>query len=76
MAVHAGAYPSIHMVSVVGDSFGPPSGLAAEAQQFHEGVEEALQPTLVGHALLHHLLLAGVLGRLLDAVGLSREWKG
>lgn len=48
----------------------PPSRFGTEAQQLHEGVEEALQPALVGHALLHHLLLAGVLSCLLNAVRL------
>lgn len=51
----------------------PPSGLGTEAEQLHEGVKEALQPALVSHALLHHLLLPGVLRRLLDAVRLRRE---
>lgn len=49
---------------------GPPSGLGTKAQQFHEGVKEALQPALVSHALLHHLLLARVLRRLLNTVRL------
>lgn len=50
-----------------------PSGLGTEAKQFHEGGKEALQPALVRHALLHHLLLAGVLRRLLDAIRLGRK---
>ncbi len=54
---------------------GPPSGLGTEAKQFHEGVKEALQPTLVSHALLHHLLLAGVLRCLLNTVRLVRKYK-
>lgn len=46
------------------------SGLRAEAHQVHEGGEEAVQPALVSHALLHHLLLPRVLSSLLHAVRL------
>lgn len=52
---------------------GPPSGLGTKAEQFHEGVKEALQPALVGHALLHHLLLAGIVRCLLNTVRLLRR---
>lgn len=47
-----------------------PSSLGTEAKQFHEGVKEALQPALVSHALLHHLLLPGVLRCLLNTIRL------
>lgn len=51
------------------------SGFGAEREQLNEGAEEAVQPVLVGHALLHHFLLARVLSCLLNGVGLG-EWDG
>lgn len=54
------------------NSFSSISGFGAEREQLDEGAEERVQPTLVGHALLHHFLLARVLGRLLDRVGLRK----
>lgn len=56
---------SLSLSAVVGSGFG------AEREQLDEGAEECVQPALVGHALLHHFLLAGVLGRLLNGVGLG-----
>lgn len=49
------------------------SGLGTMAEQFHEGVKKAFQPALVGHALLHHLLLTRVLSCLLDVIRLFRR---
>lgn len=46
------------------------SGFGAECEQLDEGAEEGVQPALVGHALLHHFLLARVLSCLFDGVGL------
>lgn len=46
------------------------SGFGAEREQLDEGAEEGVQPALVGHALLHHFLLARVLSSLLNGVGL------
>lgn len=46
------------------------SGFGAEREQLDEGAEEGVQPALVGHALLHHFLLARVLRCLLNGVGL------
>lgn len=47
------------------------SGVGAQSEQLYKGVEEGLQPALVGHTLLNYLLLARVLGRLLNTVRLS-----
>lgn len=49
----------------------PSSGFGAEGQQVDEGVEEGLQPALVGHTLLHHLLLTRVFRCLLYTVRLG-----
>lgn len=49
------------------------SGFGAECEQLDEGAEEGVQPALVGHALLHHFLLARILGRLLNGVGLRTQ---
>lgn len=51
------------------------SGLGAECEQLDEGVEEGVQPALVGHTLLHHLLLPRVLSCLLYSVGLPGKHK-
>lgn len=51
------------------------SGFGAEREQLDEGAEEGVQPALVGHALLHHFLLARVLSCLLNGVGLEK-WDG
>ena len=45
-------------------------------QQVTEGVEELLQPRLVPHALLDHLLLAQVLSTALDGQGLQGLKRG
>lgn len=47
------------------------SGFGAEREQLDEGAEEGVQPALVGHALLYHLLLTRVLSCLFDGVGLG-----
>lgn len=52
---------------------GHSSGFGTEAKKFHEGVKEALQPALVSHALLNHLLLPRVLRCLLNTVRLVRK---
>lgn len=51
------------------------SGFGAEREQLDEGAEEGVQPALVGHALLHHLLLTRVLSCLFDGVGLEKRTK-
>lgn len=48
-----------------------PLRLLAKGQQFDEGIEEGLQPALVGHTLLNHFLLAGIVCCLLDTVRLK-----
>lgn len=49
------------------------SGFGAEREQLDEGAEEGVQPALVGHALLHHFLLARVLSCLFNGVGLEKR---
>lgn len=48
------------------------SGFGAECEQLDEGAKESVQPALVGHALLHHFLLARVLSCLFNGVGLEK----
>ena len=52
------------------------SGFGAECEQLNEGAEEGVQPALVGHALLHHFLLAGVFSCLFNSVGLVGRGRG
>lgn len=52
--------------------FAVTSGFGTECEQLNEGAEEGIQPALVGHALLHHFLLAGVFSCLFNGVGLGR----
>lgn len=51
--------------------FAVTSGFGAECEQLNEGAEEGVQPALVGHALLHHFLLARVFSCLFNGVGLG-----
>lgn len=51
--------------------FAVTSGFGAECEQLDEGAEEGVQPALVGHALLHHFLLARVFSCLFNGVGLG-----
>lgn len=48
------------------------SSFGAECEQLDEGAKEGVQPTLVGHALLHHFLLARILSCLFNGVGLEK----
>lgn len=47
------------------------SGLGAESQQASEGAIERVQPAVIGHTLLHHLLLPRVVCCLLHTATLS-----
>lgn len=57
-------------LALINSVYAVSSGFGAECEQLDEGAEEGVQPTLVGHALLHHFLLAWILSCLLNGVGL------